>query len=162
MRSKRRKLEVLRIELGPASFRLEFIDNLGKDLVVHERATELVTNNLLQLVGVERNDVLLQHVYVHICGVMRVGDGRVRRRDHFCPVADVRLVDLLDHFFEFKLWTRMSASFGPEDGDAGGFTLAAVFIKKLWNSKPVPKNEVMVLPNSANVRLESSSCNVCQ
>lgn len=82
---------------------LELLDHVADRVVVKMWALQFVTYDVLDLVRVESDDMPLEVVHVHIRRELRVGDRRVRRRDHRCPGADVDFVDVLDDVLEAEL-----------------------------------------------------------
>ena len=85
---------------------LELLDHVADRLVVEVGPLELVADNVLQFVRVERHDVLLEVVHVHVRRELGVRDRRVRRRDHRCPGGHMDFVDLLDDILEAELWLQ--------------------------------------------------------
>ena len=65
-------------QVWPCTLGPEFIHDFLEGLFVDMWATELVADDLLDLGGVERNDVLLKHVHVHVCVIYDLGHRWVR------------------------------------------------------------------------------------
>ena len=58
--------------------RPKFVHDFLEGLLVDMRVTKLVTDDFLDLLGIERDDVLLKYVYVHVCVVYDLGHWWVR------------------------------------------------------------------------------------
>ena len=119
---------------------------------------ELVADNFLDLLRVERNDMPSQMVQIHVSRAVNLGDRWIRFRDHFCPAADVGFVDLFDVVLQSPLYDEFILAWSHRTTGHKYHTAERALMMKLWNSNVVPKNEVMMLPNSAMVTLLSSSC----
>ena len=85
------------VVVRPTVLGFELLDHVTDRGVVKVGALERVADNVLDLVGAEGDDVLLEVVDVHIRGELRLGDRWVRSGDHLRPCTDVHFVDGLDH-----------------------------------------------------------------
>lgn len=84
---------------GPAALLLPLVDNLCQIGRIEVRPLERVPDDVLDLRAAERYSLLLQGVLVHVCTQRRFNNRRLAVFDHIIPVANVLLVDFLDHAF---------------------------------------------------------------
>lgn len=83
--------------------RFELVDGSFESLGANRWLGEGVTNYVFQLSGVESDDVLFQLIRVHVCCEVCVGDGRIRRGDHLCPLINVNFIDFFHEIFKLEL-----------------------------------------------------------
>ena len=88
---------------------LELLDHVANGFVVDLWSFELVSHDVLDLRGVEGDNVLLKGGHIHIGRKLGVGDGRVGGRDHRCPGANVDLVNVLDDVLKAELRKKYHA-----------------------------------------------------
>lgn len=90
-------------QIWPATLRLKFVDDFLHCFVIEFWTTQLIVYDFLQFLGVERDDVLLEMIYVHVCRIRCVGHRWIGFCDHFCPITDMAFIDLFNSVVEFEL-----------------------------------------------------------
>ena len=71
--------------------------------MIKRGSLQLIPHHVLQLVGIERDNMFLELIHVHICGKVSVGDGRFRGSDHRCPLSDVGFINIFNNVREIEL-----------------------------------------------------------
>lgn len=67
------------------------------------RMLKIVSNNVLELAVRERDVVLAELVYVHVCAEVISFNRRFRTVTHLAPCRGVRLVDIFNNIFQSEL-----------------------------------------------------------